>query len=93
LPHCSGVLSPCWPPPPKAAVDSGSAIFDTGEFMSPHDLTDYIPGFPNTPIQEIFADSVLLGELRFVSLSWLRKLKAVANRHKDLDDLEHLPPA
>jgi hypothetical protein len=55
------------------------------------DIYDYIPGFPDTPVQEIFADSATLGELRFVSLSWLRKLKAQAGRHKDLDDLEHLP--
>ena len=57
------------------------------------DIYDYIPGFPNTPVREIFADAVFLGDLRFVSLFWLRKLKAAANRHKDLDDLEHLPPA
>lgn len=31
-------------------------------------------------------------ELRFISLRWLRMLKAKAARHKDLDDLEHLPP-
>ena len=56
------------------------------------DIYDYIPGFPDTPVQEVFTDSVVLGELRFVSLPWLRKLKAHAGRHKDLDDLEHLPP-
>ncbi len=56
------------------------------------DIYDYIPGFPTTPVQEVFADSVFLGHLRFVSLSWLRRLKTIANRHKDLDDLEHLPP-
>ena len=55
------------------------------------DIYDYIPGFSDTPVQEILADSVVLGELRFVSLRWLRKLKAQAGRHKDLDDLEHLP--
>lgn len=55
------------------------------------DIYDFIPGFPETPVQELFADSIPLGELRFVSLAWLRKLKTAANRHKDLDDLEHLP--
>jgi hypothetical protein len=55
------------------------------------DIYDFVPGFPDTPVQELFADAVALGELRFVSLSWLRKLKARAGRHKDLDDLEHLP--
>ena len=55
------------------------------------DIYDYIPAFPDTPVQELFADSVTLGELRFVSLRWLRQLKERAGRHKDLDDLEHLP--
>jgi hypothetical protein len=55
------------------------------------DLFDYIPGFPETPVSEIFADCVEVENLRFVSLQWLRKLKRAAGRHKDLDDLEHLP--
>ena len=55
------------------------------------DIYDFIPGFPDTPVEELFTDAVLLGQLRFVSLSWLRKLKTAAGRHKDLDDLEHLP--
>jgi hypothetical protein len=57
------------------------------------DLYDYIPGFPDTPVQELLADSIVSGNLRFASLRWLRRLKAQAARHKDLDDLEHLPPA
>lgn len=57
------------------------------------DIYDFLPGFPDTPVSEVFADSVPLGELCFVSLPWLRRLKACAGRHKDLDDLEHLPPA
>lgn len=55
------------------------------------DLYDYVPGFPETPVTEVFSDSVELDDLRFVSLRWLRKLKQAAGRHKDLDDLEHLP--
>ena len=57
------------------------------------DLYDYVPGFPETPVEEIFADSIAWDELRFVSLPWLRRLKERAARHRDLDDLEHLPPA
>ncbi len=57
------------------------------------DLYDYVPGFPETPVEEIFADSIVWDELRFVSLHWLRRLKERAARHRDLDDLEHLPPA
>lgn len=55
------------------------------------DIYDHVPGFPRTPVRELFADSVALGNLRFVSLRWLRLLKEQANRHRDRDDLEHLP--
>jgi hypothetical protein len=57
------------------------------------DLYDYIPGFPDTPVADVFSDSIELDNLRFVSLAWLRKLKQAAGRYKDLDDLEHLPSA
>ena len=55
------------------------------------DLYDYVPGFPDVPVADVFSDSVELDNLRFVSLRWLRKMKQSAGRHKDLDDLEHLP--
>jgi hypothetical protein len=55
------------------------------------DIYDFVPGFPDTPVQDLFTDAGSLGELRFVSLPWLRKLKTAAGRHKDFDDLEHLP--
>ncbi|MBN2579233.1 MAG: hypothetical protein JXB10_09600 [Pirellulales bacterium] len=55
------------------------------------DLYDYIPGFPDRPVAEVFSDSVELDNLRFVSLHWLRQMKQAAGRHKDFDDLEHLP--
>ena len=55
------------------------------------DLYDYIRGFPEMPVADVFSDSIELNNLRFVSLRWLRKLKRAAGRHKDLDDLEHLP--
>jgi hypothetical protein len=38
-----------------------------------------------------FVIIIKLDDLRFVSIRWLRKLKQAAGRHKDLDDLEHLP--
>ena len=55
------------------------------------DLYDYIPCFPDVPVADVFSDGIQLDNLRFVSLRWLRKLKQAAGRHKDLDDLEHLP--
>ncbi|MCX6901092.1 MAG: hypothetical protein NT105_20655 [Verrucomicrobia bacterium] len=57
------------------------------------DIYDFVPGFPDTPVPEILAASIPWGELRFVSLHWLRKMKEKAARHKDLDDLENLPRA
>ena len=36
------------------------------------DLYDYIPGFPDTPVADVFSDSIALDNLRFVSLRWLR---------------------
>ena len=32
------------------------------------DIYDYVPGFPETPVEELFVDSVGHGDLRFVSL-------------------------
>jgi len=55
------------------------------------DVFDYIPGFPETPVSEVFGDCCEHGDLRFVSLAWLRRIKEQAGRHKDLDDLENLP--
>ena len=55
------------------------------------DPYDFVPGFPDTPVADVFADCVEFEGLRFLSLHWLRKLKAAAGRHKDLDDLDHLP--
>ncbi len=54
------------------------------------DIYDYIPGFASIPVSELSEGSVCVGDLRFVSLEWLRRLKERAGRHKDLDDLEHL---
>ena len=56
------------------------------------DIFDYVPGFPELDVEELFRDSVKLGDLQFVSLRWLRRLKEKAARHRDQDDLEHLPP-
>jgi hypothetical protein len=55
------------------------------------DLYDYVPGFPDVPVADVFCDSIELDDLRFISLRRLRELKQAAGRHKDFDDLEHLP--
>ena len=54
------------------------------------DLFDYIPGFPDEPVDSLFTDSELRDGMRFVSLPWLLKMKRAANRPKDLDDIANL---
>jgi hypothetical protein len=57
------------------------------------DLFDYVPGHPGEPVASLFESSREVEGIRFVSLEWLRRLKAAAGRPKDLLDLENLPPA
>jgi len=55
------------------------------------DVFDYIPGFPDESVDELFATAVPHGSHRFVSLAWLRRMKSAANRPRDQSDLENLP--
>ena len=55
------------------------------------DLFDHVPGHLNTDVQEVLDSGVEIQGLRVVSVEWLRRMKEVAGRHKDLADLEHLP--
>lgn len=57
------------------------------------DLFDYVPGYPHEAVASLFETSREVDGIRFVSLEWLRRLKAAAGRPKDLLDLENLPPA
>jgi hypothetical protein len=57
------------------------------------DLFDYVPGYPGQAVAALFESCREAEGLRFVSLEWLRRLKAAAGRPKDLLDLENLPPA
>ena len=54
------------------------------------DLFDYIPGFPDEPVDSLFADCELSNGVRYVSLRWLRKMKQASGRPLDLTDLERL---
>ncbi|MBC8875105.1 MAG: hypothetical protein H8E44_37260 [Planctomycetes bacterium] len=54
------------------------------------DVFDYIPGFPDESVNELFRTSEELHGIRFVSLEWLRKMKRASGRPRDLDDLENL---
>jgi hypothetical protein len=57
------------------------------------DLFDYVPGYQGEAVASLFESSREVEGIRFVSLEWLRRLKAAAGRPKDLLDLENLPPA
>ena len=55
------------------------------------DLFDYIPGAPEEDVRQLFDTSIEGEGLRFASLAWLRKMKKLSGRTKDLLDLENLP--
>jgi hypothetical protein len=55
------------------------------------DIFDYIPGFPDVPVEQLFDTAVFHGRHRYASLRWLRAMKAAANRPQDRIDLENLP--
>lgn len=55
------------------------------------DLFDYVPGFPDVSVSEVWETALDVGGVRFASLEWLRRMKQAAGRPKDLLDLENLP--
>lgn len=55
------------------------------------DLFDYIPGYPDADVNDLFATSIESFGLRFTSLDWLRRMKKVSARPQDLLDLKNLP--
>ncbi len=57
------------------------------------DLFDYVPYHPGMAVASLLASSPEAEGVRFISLDWLRRLKAAAGKPKDLLDLENLPPA
>jgi len=57
------------------------------------DLFDYVPDHPGVAVASLLASSPEAEGVRFISLEWLRRLKAAAGRPKDLLDLQNLPPA
>ncbi len=55
------------------------------------DVFDYIPGFPDEPVGQLFETAAEQGRYKYASLRWLRTMKAAADRPKDRIDLENLP--
>jgi hypothetical protein len=56
------------------------------------DVFDFVPGLPEQCVDVLFEDCETARGLKFVSLRWLRRMKAASQRPKDLMDLENLPP-
>jgi hypothetical protein len=54
------------------------------------DIFDFVPGFRKTSVSQVFEDAVAVESLRFVSLNWLRKMKAASGRPIDKIDLANL---
>ena len=54
------------------------------------DLFDYPPGEPLTDARVVYDTADVQGGRRYVSLEWLRRLKRLAGRTKDLLDLAEL---
>ena len=52
------------------------------------DLFDYVPDHPGVAVASLLASSAEAEGVRFISLEWLRRLKAAAGRPKDLLDLQ-----
>lgn len=55
------------------------------------DIFDFVPGFPETPVDEILNTCDTFQGILMVSLDWLKKMKQATGRPKDLIDLENLP--
>ena len=55
------------------------------------DLFDYIPGYPREDVTDLFSSAILIQQVPYCSLEWLKKMKLAAGRPKDRTDLERLP--
>ncbi len=55
------------------------------------DIFDFVPGFPQTPVEELMNTACTLDDVRIVNLEWLKKIKSASGRPRDQYDLENLP--
>lgn len=62
-----------------------------GTQMGYVDLFDFIPGLPSENLDGLFSTAVSIGQRRFASLEWLKRMKRAAGRPQDEIDLRHLP--
>ncbi len=57
------------------------------------DVFDYIPGFPEEPVEQLLSTADEHDGRRFASLAWLRRMKEATDRPRDRIDLDNLPEA
>jgi len=55
------------------------------------DIFCFVPGFPETDVEQVWSEAVVSQGHRYVSLRWLRLLKESAARPIDQVDLANLP--
>jgi hypothetical protein len=55
------------------------------------DIFDFVPDCPHADVRELINTSVQADGRPFVSLDWLKRMKAASSRPKDRDDLRQLP--
>jgi hypothetical protein len=52
---------------------------------------DFVPGIPDADVAELIGSAECLSGRPFVSLDWLKRMKAASSRPKDRQDLLELP--
>jgi hypothetical protein len=54
------------------------------------DIFDYIPGHPESPVQDLVRDAISIEGVPYASREWLLRMKRAAGRPKDRVDIENL---
>ena len=77
--------------PVSAAYIRASPLMMLGTDYGFLDIFDYIPGYPEIDVEELFSSAVEHNGHKYVSLEWLRNMKKSSGRPKDQLDLQNLP--
>ncbi|MBN1864511.1 MAG: hypothetical protein JW808_06385 [Victivallales bacterium] len=101
--HALFAMNACWISDEiDPATNSGKTIPVSLEFVKNNhlmmlctdhgylDVFDFIPGFPDVSVEQIFQDSQELNGMRYASLEWLLKIKRKSTKPRDIEDIEQL---
>jgi hypothetical protein len=72
---------------------AGRSLHMVGTEYGYLDIFCFVPGFPETDVEQVWSEAVVSQGQRYVSLRWLRLLKESAARPIDQVDLANLPSA